>query len=124
VTSVGGSSVPEALDIIALPAELLARFSRDDSSASFTRDEWTAGLKTIQKQNPEQAGSSPNSTYRDHFSKPPPPLVAFEDVNTRVKIHQYARVKVHQWKADGWVDSGLWQGEREGDYPLAVSLKI
>jgi hypothetical protein len=45
-------------------------------------------------------------------------------VNTRVKIHQYARVKVHQWKADGWVDSGLWQGEREGDYPLAVSLKI
>jgi hypothetical protein len=48
-TFVGGSSAPEALDIIALPAELLARFSRDDSSASFTRDEWTAGLKTIQK---------------------------------------------------------------------------
>jgi hypothetical protein len=45
-------------------------------------------------------------------------------VNTRVKIHQYARVKLHQCKADGWVDSGFWQGEREGDYPLAVSLKI
>jgi hypothetical protein len=22
------------------------------------------------------------------------------------------------------MESGLWQGEREGDYPLAVSLKI
>jgi hypothetical protein len=43
------------------------------------------------------------------------------DVNTRVKIHQYARVKVHQCKADGWVDSGFWQGEREGDYPLVFS---
>ena len=40
------------------------------------------------------------------------------DVNTRVKIHQYARVKVNQCKADGWVDSGFWQGEREGDYPF------
>jgi hypothetical protein len=38
-------------------------------------------------------------------------------VNTRVKIHQYARGKLHQCKADGWVDSGFWQGEREGDYP-------
>ena len=44
-------------------------------------------------------------------------------VNTGVKVHQRTAVKFHQWKEDGggiW----FWKGEREGDYPLAVSLKI
>jgi hypothetical protein len=44
-------------------------------------------------------------------------------VNTGVKVHQRIAVKIHQPEEEA-VESGLWQGEREGDYPLAVSLKI
>jgi hypothetical protein len=45
-------------------------------------------------------------------------------VNAGAKVHQWAGMKMHQWEGqwESWFD--FWQGEREGDFPLAIAANI
>jgi hypothetical protein len=47
-----------------------------------------------------------------------------EFVNAGAKVHQWAGMKMHQWEGqwESWFD--FWQGEREGDFPLAIAANI
>jgi hypothetical protein len=45
-------------------------------------------------------------------------------VNAGAKVHQWAGMKMHQLEGqwESWFD--FWQGEREGDFPLAIAANI
>jgi hypothetical protein len=46
------------------------------------------------------------------------------NVNAGAKVHQWAGMKMHQFQGqwESWFD--FWQGEREGDFPLAIAANV
>jgi len=50
--------------------------------------------------------------------------IASTTVNAGAKVHQWAGMKMHQFQGlwESWFD--FWQGEREGDFPLAIAANI
>jgi hypothetical protein len=75
---VDGPSAVEALGIIGLTAESLARLPGDDSSAALTHREWPLRFEAVEQERPKQTDRSPRPANLDGLLPPPTPGVLFQ----------------------------------------------